>query len=580
MPWLLFYISRGERDIFRLCDLFSGLEIKFQNATAPFDLQYKNFTNTCAPPAVTCSAKCSIIMHSPSNTAPLLSSQHRPDYRNPNAATTSSSPYFTGRYYWFALTLLVLLFVADNVLVVVLFDTFGERYAQYINQGTAFVYIVWSSIILLARRFRRPNIYSTPNPPTPTDTDKKTIPPPWILIGIGLFNGSGNFLMAIAQPHTPGLTQTLLNLLGIPLVLLLSSLFLNKVSTTKEWCGAGLIVLGTCVSGLRTLLESDHVPSVTNHTTSTPSSSSSSSSLLSPSSATSSPAIVAYVGSVLLYASAQLFLSGEKIWEEWSFTTFQKLDPMVMFWYTLVTQFMLGWFLYPLQTLPAFGNITLANIPSVIGNGVLCTFGQNTGHTNPCGPFNAIIFFVYCSVDFWCYFFGLWVIQKGGANLMVVTIAIALPLQQLVLCMKILLGKYSELFFWGDSVALVFVLLGFLLYQSAQPNQTNNNTASHQARLDAHTLVDHAKEKALVAQTHLNASRQRRRSSANSVVRSVLSCEQCERLERGMCDDCRRLFKSNEWLGLHPEWKAKQAREEKEKKEEKEEREQKKSSAV
>jgi hypothetical protein len=44
-----------------------------------------------------------------------------------------------------------------------------------------------------------------------------------------------------------------------------------------------------------------------------------------------------------------------------------------------------------------------------------------------------------------------------------------------------------------------------------------------------------------------------------------------------MCDDCRRLFKSNEWLGLHPEWKAKQARE---KKEEKEEREQKKSSAV
>ena len=156
------------------------------------------------------------------------------------------------------------------MLVVVLFDTFGERYAQYINQGTAFVYIVWSSIILLARRFRHPNISTHPTP-----TDKNTTPPPWILIGIGLFNGSGNFLMAIAQPHTPGLTQTLLNLLGIPLVLLLSSLFLNKVSTTKEWCGAGLIVIGTCVSGLRTLLESDHVPSVTNHTTSTPSSSSS-----------------------------------------------------------------------------------------------------------------------------------------------------------------------------------------------------------------------------------------------------------------------------------------------------------------
>ena len=47
---------------------------------------------------------------------------------------------------------------------------------------------------------------------------------PWyVLVGIGLFNGAGNFCMALAQPHTSGLTQTLLNLLGIPLVLLLGS---------------------------------------------------------------------------------------------------------------------------------------------------------------------------------------------------------------------------------------------------------------------------------------------------------------------------------------------------------------------
>ena len=47
----------------------------------------------------------------------------------------------------------------------------------------------------------------------------------------------------------------------------------------------------------------------------------------------------------------------------------------------------------------------------------------------------------YCSVDFWCYFFGLYVIQKGGANLMVMASAISLPLQQLVLCTPFLMAK-------------------------------------------------------------------------------------------------------------------------------------------
>jgi hypothetical protein len=48
----------------------------------------------------------------------------------------------------------------------------------------------------------------------------------------------------------------------------------------------------------------------------------------------------------------------------------------------------------------------------------------------------------YCCVDFWCYFFGLYVIQRGGANLMVMASAISLPLQQLVLCTTFLMTMY------------------------------------------------------------------------------------------------------------------------------------------
>ena len=64
--------------------------------------------------------------------------------------------------------------------------------------------------------------------------------------------------------------------------------------------------------------------------------------------------------------------------------------------------------------------------------------------------------------------YGLYVIQNGGANLMVISSAVALPIQQLVLCLP-LLGIYRESFFWGDAVALVLVLIGFLIYQVLSP---------------------------------------------------------------------------------------------------------------
>ena len=62
----------------------------------------------------------------------------------------------------------------------------------------------------------------------------------------------------------------------------------------------------------------------------------------------------------------------------------------------------------------------------------------------------------------------MYVIQNGGATLMVISSAVALPIQQLVLCLP-LLGIYRESFFWGDAVALVLVLIGFLIYQVLSP---------------------------------------------------------------------------------------------------------------
>ena len=153
------------------------------------------------------------------------------------------------------LLVLICLTVADGVLVVILFDKYTDRYSQYLNQGTAGVYCIVSTTIILGRMFlgdKKPDFGNTRN---------------WVLISIGLLNGkiffgllynttttttsttgTANFFMATSQAHTPGITQSLLYQLTIPLVLALSWLFVGKLCSKIAIAGASLIILGTYIT--------------------------------------------------------------------------------------------------------------------------------------------------------------------------------------------------------------------------------------------------------------------------------------------------------------------------------------------
>lgn len=367
---------------------------------------------------------------------------------NSNERRNSDSPLLVGeeprsraprgfggpKGFWMMFVLLVALQTADGSLCVLLFDVWGSRYSIFINQGGAFVYITWSLVALGVLRRQRARWHSTEAVDKPGTSGRV---PPWnILVLIGLMNGSANFCMAVAQPHTPGLSQTLLLLLGVPLVLLFSWIALGKRPSALAALAAVLIVAGTAFSGLRTMLQPRG----------------------------SSEPIAVYGWAILLFAAAQLFLAAEKVVEEATFAKHARVEPMLMFCWTLSTQFVLGWALYPLQTLPELGGIRLADLPAVVRDGVLCTVGRA-----PCTAGHAAVFWAYTCVDFWCYYFGLWVIQRGGAALLVLVTAVALPLQQLVLCTRPLVGRWAEDFFWGDAVALLLVLVGFGVYQGLSP---------------------------------------------------------------------------------------------------------------
>ena len=140
--------------------------------------------------------------------------------------------------------------------------------------------------------------------------------------------------------------------------------------------GAALIVLGSAVSSLRSVWAPDDEQA---------------------------PAVDVKWWAILSFVIAQLFLAGEKVFEDGVFERFSALHPLQMFAWTMVTQFVLGWVLYPLQTVLPGMNASLTELPIVAQEGALCTIGQGDW----CTAQHTALFWVYCLVDFHTYFFGL-----------------------------------------------------------------------------------------------------------------------------------------------------------------------------
>ena len=160
------------------------------------------------------------------------------------------------------LSVLVLLGAGDTVLGAVLFDEYTTVFSVFINQFTGICYGIGAAVALGIRQRRRrkarsgsifeEGAHASADPLLAdsklsslggNDAPTKLAPKWWILATIGVMNGSGNFLAAIGQPHTPGETQAGLTLIGIPLVMVMSRVFLGK--KVESWMTALAVALAS-----------------------------------------------------------------------------------------------------------------------------------------------------------------------------------------------------------------------------------------------------------------------------------------------------------------------------------------------
>eukprot|EP01079_Euglenida_sp_SAG-EU17-18_P005302 gene5302-947_t len=357
------------------------------------------------------------------------------------------------------LLVLVALQVGDLVLGAVLFFHWGQDYSQFLNQATGIIYGLWSIPIVFLVTPLVSKYFGSKGPKAPT----KPAAPWWTLVVCGLMNGAGNFLQAVGQVHTPGQTQNLLQLVGLPTVMVLSWVFLQKTQSSFAAVCAAIIVAGSAVAVVPSFLHSGaHGGGMT---------------------------VLWY--SVVIFLSAQIFFGGEKVYEEFVFRRYS-VDVFRMFLWVVWTQTPTH------QCIDVFGGLLMADIPDVLWDGLKCAVGHTThGPLDPshhpfytpvpdhnhshfytpvpdkrdppnlpgCNFMLPFMLYAYCVVDYSCYAFQLYILKRGGANLLVVALAVALPLTQVVYTIKPMMqGNYEAYNGWyGASMGTV--LVGFILYQ-------------------------------------------------------------------------------------------------------------------
>ena len=176
--------------------------------------------------------------------------------------------------------------------------------------------------------------------------------------------------------------------------------------------------------------------------------------------------------SVVIFVGAQVPASLSGVCKQ---VLFDKDANMDIFYLTCLvswTQLASTWLFVPILSLPSFGGIPLSDIPEVFRNGARCFIGDDSipvekhgkiiGH---CSDFTPRVTMIFSVSGFLAGIFQLLILKEGGAVIMVICQAIALPLANMAFSVRAIMGSQVEDFSWYDVGGLLLVLAGFVTYR-------------------------------------------------------------------------------------------------------------------
>lgn len=260
----------------------------------------------------------------------------------------------------------------------------GHNYEFFANQANVFIYVLFCCVVLTFKALQvGPRRWLS----------KQRIP--WTkFFYMGCLDAASGFLSTIGGAFVAGSLQNLLNQCIIPATILMSYLFLNeKVSRTQALGSLG-IVAGASVSALPALLSQTNTAKTT-----------------------TTGVVVFLLG---IFPSA-----ASNVYKECAFRNADDLSVDINLLSAIVATFqvLVGFMLLPVLALPAFGGVSLTDIPSQLSGGFQCFFGRNSLPGDHCGGSGVwlhtatSVMLNYCIINFaynLLQLLGEWPLSKGA----------------------------------------------------------------------------------------------------------------------------------------------------------------------
>ncbi|EWM29290.1 Transmembrane transporter protein, chloroquine resistant [Nannochloropsis gaditana] len=386
-------------------------------------------------PAISTSAGTSSSTASTAGTTPirrpsfLLSKLPPPPPLEPETAAKKTSKAVKLAIYVFASTFTA---AANAVWFKKMLNAYRPNFEFFGNQFNVFLYVLLAALVVLHKRVRYGAHW----------WHKQDLPLS-VLCFMGFLDATGSILSTMGGAYTAGAVQTLLNQVIIPMTLALSFLCLGQRFTGAQTLGALTIFIGAGIAIVPSFLAGKGARA--------------------GSGSGEGPPTTTLTG-VLLFFSSILPGAFSNVYKEWGFAQFH-VDLYYLTTFVSAIQVLFGFAFLPALQVPIFGGMPLREIPQQFTLGFKCFRGINTLPGDDCKD-AFLTMWMYVLINFLFNVLQLLITKHGGATLLVISAALALPVTNFAFSMTWIMGEDTEPFNPFDAVALAVVLVGFLLYSA------------------------------------------------------------------------------------------------------------------
>ena len=263
------------------------------------------------------------------------------------------------------------------------------------------------------------------------------------MIVMGIMDGLSSLLGCLATPYLSIIIMTILDKLSLPLLMLLSIIFLNTIYYKNHYLASFLTLYAICISYIPNF-DSDNKDNTWWAT------------LL---------YVLSIIPSTISYVLKQKYLHKKEINVYW------------VNLYICIYQFIFGIFMFPIMLIP-FGKkgenyIPMEEISMYFNNATLCQF------TNRCK--NSLLYlFLYQIISFIANVLMLYIIQYGSSTYFVIINSLKIPIQAWLASYKNLVGNNYKKISINDLFCFVLLIVSTIVY----------NDIKEDKKLDIYNLHD------------------------------------------------------------------------------------------